>query len=37
MIAVLLKELVSYFSSLLAYVVIALFLGVCGFYFYSKI
>lgn len=37
MIAVVLKELVSYFSSLLAYVVIALFLAVSGFYFYSNL
>ncbi|MEW6267908.1 MAG: ABC transporter permease subunit [Thermodesulfobacteriota bacterium] len=37
MIAVLRKELVSYFSSLLAYVVITLFLGVTGFYFYSNL
>jgi len=36
-IAVIRKELVSYFSSLLAYVVITLFLGVCGFYFYSNL
>lgn len=37
MIAVLRKELVSYFSSLLAYVVIAVFLGVAGFFFYSNL
>lgn len=37
MIAVLRKELVSYFSSLLAYVVVTLFLGVSGFYFYSNL
>lgn len=37
MIAVVRKELVSYFTSLLAYVVIALFLGVTGFYFYSNL
>jgi ABC-2 type transport system permease protein len=36
-IAVLRKELVSYFSSLLAYVVVTLFLGVSGFYFYSNL
>jgi len=37
MIAVLRKELVTYFSSLLAYVVITLFLAVTGFYFYSNL
>lgn len=37
MIAVLRKELVSYFSSLLAYVVIATFLAVSGFLFYSNL
>ena len=37
MIAVVRKELVSYFSSLLAYVVVALFLSVSGFYFYSNL
>ncbi|HYC22788.1 MAG TPA: ABC transporter permease subunit [Candidatus Bathyarchaeia archaeon] len=31
------KELGSYFTSLLAYVVIALFLGASGFYFYSNL
>jgi ABC-2 type transport system permease protein len=36
-IAVLRKELVSYFSSLLAYVVIATFLAVSGFLFYSNL
>jgi len=36
-IAIARRELVSYFSSLLAYVVIALFLGVTGFYFYSNL
>lgn len=35
--AVIRKELVAYFSSLLAYVVIALFLAVSGFYFYSNL
>jgi len=37
MIAIARRELVAYFSSLLAYVVIALFLGVTGFYFYSNL
>ena len=37
MIAVVRKELVSYFTSLLAYMVIALFLAVSGFYFYSNL
>ena len=37
MTAVVRKELVSYFSSLLAYVVVALFLAVSGFYFYSNL
>ena len=37
MIAIIRKELVSYFSSLLAYMVITLFLGVTGFYFYSNL
>ena len=37
MIAIIRKELVSYFSSLLAYMVIALFLAVTGFYFYSNL
>lgn len=37
MIAIIRKELVSYFSSLLAWVVITLFLGVSGFYFYSNL
>lgn len=37
MTAVIRKELVSYFSSLLAYVVIALFLGVSGFFFYTNL
>ena len=37
MIAIMRKELVSYFSSLLAYMVITLFLGVTGFYFYSNL
>lgn len=37
MIAIIRKELVSYFSSLLAYVVITLFLAVTGFYFYSNL
>lgn len=37
MIAVLRKELVSYFSSLLAYVVLALFFAMSGFYFYSNL
>lgn len=37
MIAVARRELVSYFSSLLAYVVITLFLAVTGFYFYSNL
>jgi len=36
-IAIIRKELVSYFSSLLAWVVITLFLGVSGFYFYSNL
>jgi ABC-2 type transport system permease protein len=36
-IAVLRKELVSYFSSILAYVVIATFLAVSGFLFYSNL
>ncbi len=35
--AVVRKELVAYFSSLLAYVVIALFLAVSGFYLYSNL
>jgi ABC-2 type transport system permease protein len=35
--AVLQKELVTYFSSLLAYMVIALFFAVTGFYFYSNL
>jgi ABC-2 type transport system permease protein len=35
--AVIGKELRSYFSSFLAYVVIALFLGASGFYFYSNL
>lgn len=37
MIAVLRKELVSYFTSFLAYMVIALFLAVSGFYFYTNL
>lgn len=37
MIAIIRKELVSYFSSLLAYMVITLFLAVTGFYFYSNL
>lgn len=37
MIAIIRRELVAYFSSLLAYMVIALFLGVSGFYFYSNL
>lgn len=37
MMAVVQKELVTYFSSLLAYVAIALFLGVSGFYFYTNL
>ncbi len=37
MIAVARRELGSYFSSLLAYVVITLFLAVTGFYFYSNL
>ncbi len=37
MIAIIRRELVAYFSSLLAYMVIALFLGVTGFYFYSNL
>lgn len=37
MIAVVRKELVTYFTSLLAYMVIALFLAVSGFYFYSNL
>jgi len=37
MMAVVRKELVTYFSSLLAYVAIALFLGVTGFYFYTNL
>lgn len=37
MISVVRKELVSYFSSLLAYVVIATFLAVSGFLFYSNL
>ena len=37
MIAVLRKELVTYFSSFLAYVVIALFLALSGFYFYTNL
>jgi ABC-2 type transport system permease protein len=36
-IAVARRELVSYFSSLLAYVVIALFLAIAGFFFYSNL
>lgn len=37
MIAIIRRELVAYFSSLLAYMVVALFLGVSGFYFYSNL
>lgn len=37
MTAVVRKELVSYFSSLLAYVVVALFLAVSGFYFATNL
>ena len=37
MTAVIRKELVSYFSSPLAYVVIATFLAVSGFLFYSNL
>jgi ABC-2 type transport system permease protein len=37
MIAVVRKELVTYFSSFLAYVVIALFLALSGFYFYTNL
>jgi ABC-2 type transport system permease protein len=36
-IAVIRKELITYFSSLLAYVVIALFLALSGFYFYTNL
>jgi gliding motility-associated transport system permease protein len=36
-IAVIRKELATYFSSLIAYVVIGLFLGVSGFFFYSDL
>ncbi len=37
MTAVIRKELVSYFTSLLAYVAVALFLAISGFFFYSNL